>query len=219
MFRLSLLLLALPLFPLSAEEPLPPPYNTLKVREPHYHGWFNCAAQLGPIFESNQIETVVEVGSWMGNSTAWMAKKVSEGGKVYAVDHWLGSSEHQEGQYAHHESLPKLYSQFLSNMVHQGVATQVVPVRMESGEAAASLDVRPDLIYLDASHEYPLVLRDLELWYPALAEDGIMCGDDYNWPSVARAVQEFAAKNHLRVESQGAFWRLHTAEVAGPESL
>lgn len=33
-----------------------------------------------------QINTIIELGSWLGSSTALMARYLPEGGKIYAVD-------------------------------------------------------------------------------------------------------------------------------------
>jgi len=198
----ALLLLCSPLMAIE-------PYDSVEVLPPYHQGWFNCRGQLKQIFDNRDIETVIEVGSWLGVSTIWMAENVVDGGKVYAVDHWKGSWEHQPGRYAYNEVLHRLYEQFLSNVIDKGMTERIVPVRMESGEAAAALDVKADLIYIDASHEFEPVLRDLEVWYPHLKEGGVFCGDDYNWRGVRRAVHLFARRHGMRIESDRAFWRLH----------
>ncbi len=69
-------------------------------------------------------------------------------------------------------------------------------------------NVIPDLIYIDASHETEAVYQDLTLWFPHVEGRGILCGDDWNWPSVRKAVEQFATEHHLTIESSDNFWRL-----------
>lgn len=56
-----------------------------------------------------------------------------------------------------------------------------------------------DFLYVDANHEYPHVSRDIELFWPHVADHGIMAGHDYDtaMEGVVRAVNEFA--EHLGV--------------------
>lgn len=57
-----------------------------------------------------------------------------------------------------------------------------------------------DLLFLDTCHTYPETLNELEVWFPHMASDGIMCGHDYALPDKPRdgvepSVKEFM-KNH-----------------------
>lgn len=193
--------------PLCAAE-LPPPYEAIRLLPLDEHGWFRNHRQLEAIFATESIETIIEIGSWLGKSTLFMASHLPEGGRIYAVDHWHGSPEHQPGQHAHHKAMGYLFHQFLSNVIHRGLADKVVPIRMESGEAAAALAVEPDLIYFDGAHDYSSVKRDLNLWLPHASEKTILCGDDWRWPTVRRAVTEFAIENGFQIQPDDNFWRL-----------
>ncbi len=93
-----------------------------------------------------------------------------------------------------------IYAQFLSNLKHQNLTHKVIPHVMTSEEASKVLDLKPDLIYLDADHSYKSTLNDLKLWYPKLAKNGIICGDDYDIPGVQKAVNQFARKHRLKVK-------------------
>lgn len=208
-------------FPLFSSD-LPQPYSLIKILpEYHFSGYFLNESQLSEIFSKNDIRVVLEVGSWIGGgSTKYMGellkqkKGTQKKGKqkkflLYAVDHWLGSSTQQPNEVHWQSVLDCVYQQFLSNMIHWKLTDVVIPCRMKSQEAAASLNVVPDLIYIDGEHTTEAVIEDLKLWYPFVKNRGILCGDDWIWDSVRIAVTIFATENNLDIEASGNFWRLH----------
>lgn len=179
------------------------------------HGWFYNDLQLRQLFLSHSIKCVVEVGSWVGLSTIWLALAVGDGGSVYAVDHWNGWIDEESGERAHLDLIPDLYHQFLSNMIHSRVSDRVVPLRMESVEAAAALDVEPDLIYIDASHDFDSVWADLTAWSLHLKAETILCGDDWLQEGVRTAVELFGKERGLTPVGEENFWQLQSTP-AGP---
>ncbi len=190
---------------------LPPPYDKVDLLPFNPHGWYQNGDSLEPLIKNNHVKVIIEVGSWLGASTRHIAKTLPEDGIVYAVDHWMGSPNEDNSPY----DIANLYQQFLSNVIHENLTHKIVPLRMSSLEAASTLKIRPDLIYIDATHDYENVRADLIHWFPFVKGHGILCGDDYNWGedlSVKRAVDTFALENNLTVHTNGWFWRLE--EVA-----
>lgn len=186
---------------------LPHPYNEIEPLPQNLQGWYSNSVPMETLIRIHRVKTVIEVGSWLGLSTSHIAKTLPDDGVVYAVDHWLGSSEIDPKAM----NYPDLYRQFLSNMIHQNLTHKVIPVKLPSVEASVSLKVKPDLIYIDGAHDFVSVFVDLALWYPLIKEGGILCGDDYGWGSehnfpVKRAVDLFAKENNLVVRSDGWFW-------------
>ncbi len=184
---------------------LPAPYAGIELYPLQPDGWYGNEDYLQAVISHYSVQTVVEVGSWLGLSTQDIAKRLPAGtGKVFAVDHFLGSIEHQNVPY-----LPKLYDIFLSNMVQWEVAHIVVPVRMDSALAAVYLEgTSVDLVYLDASHDTESVLADMRAWWPYVKGHGVLCGDDATWPSVQAAVKIFAQEHDLKAYLSGNFWHL-----------
>jgi len=189
---------------------LPEPYASVELIEENPFGWYANRSQIEFIFSHHNIKTVIEVGSWVGGgSTRHMGEMLKKrGGTLYAVDTWLGSIEHQPGQSAYQPILPRLYQQFLSNMIHWNLTSVVVPMKMKSIEAAEILEVKPDLIYIDGDHTYNAVYTDLHAWYPHVHQDCVFCGDDWTWESVRAAVKKFAKEKGLKIQASGNFWRL-----------
>jgi hypothetical protein len=194
------------LTPMPSQEGLPEPYRSAKLMPFNPQGWYSNAKQIESLFKQNRINVVIEVGCWLGLSTRHMATLLPSEGKLYAVDHWLGSSEHQDSS-----ELPTLYDQFLSNVVYASLTNVIVPIRMSSLEAAALLSIMaimPDLVYIDASHDTESVLADLNAWFPFVKGHGIICGDDWHWEDVRAAVEIFALEHQLTIDASENFWCL-----------
>lgn len=196
----------------SAEQNLPPPYDTAEILPFLDHGFYLNAAPIEKLIKRRNVRTIIEVGSWLGSSTRHMANCLPDNGVVYAVDHWKGSSEHQPGASAWIPEVEYLYEYFLSNVIQAGLAHKIIPVRMDSLEAAKQLRIKADLIYIDASHDTLAVYQDLIAWYPHLKRDGVLCGDDWAWDSVKIAVKRFAKRNKLEIKASGNFWRLKSKD-------
>eukprot|EP00966_Prymnesium_polylepis_P032904 765466-Prymnesium_polylepis.1 len=178
-----------------------------------------------------EASLIIEVGVWKGDSAIPMAQGLREAGRgcLFAVDTWLGALEFwtlrsTQGQYdprrdMHFEhGYPRVFFQFLGNVVRQNVSEYVVPFPVPSRLAAdffALHSVEADIVHIDAGHEYNDVCDDLELWWPRVKSCGLLIGDDYHatcrmtqgWhsrqcpsPGVARAVEKFSADRNLTVQ-------------------
>ena len=179
-------------------------YDSIHLLPFDAQGWFGNANQIVEICEPLQPKTVIEVGSWLGSSTRFIAQLIPDDGKVYAIDTWLGSDE------AAHKNDPRLkriYHIFLSNVVHAGLQEKIIPVRMTSLEAAEALNVKADFIYIDASHKTQDVYNDIIAWSKHLNPQGVICGDDWLWDSVRIAVQLASIELKQQIEAEGNFWR------------
>ncbi len=92
----------------------------------------------------------------------------------------------------------------------------IVPLPTTSLAAAAvlkELEIRADLIYIDANHQYDAVLADLRAFMPILNTNGVMFGHDVSWESVRRAVRDFCDQQGIGYRARGDFWILHTRGI------
>lgn len=113
---------------------------------------------------------IVEIGSWKGRSTAWLAAGARlKGARVYAVDPHTGSREDPEAA---------TFDAFRANLARTGLADAVEPLVMSSAEAASVLRGPIELLFIDGDHSYEAVRRDTELWLPKLIEGGIVMFHD-----------------------------------------
>lgn len=142
--------------------------------------------------------TIVEVGSWKGKSTAYLAVEIINSGKkiqLHSVDTWDGSGEHTTDPYVRTNTL---YQLFMANM--SPVMSVVKPIHKRSVDAANDYaDNSLDIVFIDACHDYSCVKEDIQAWFPKVKQGGIISGHDYGpaWQGVIRAVNEMFSPNQI----------------------
>jgi len=179
-------------------------------------GWNGDRPIFGELVAGVRPDLIIEVGTWKGMSAFNMAGHVRKLGldcKIYCVDTWLGNLEFwgaagPEMDVVH--GFPRVYRQFLSNVVHLGYQDMVVPYPMTSLIGAKyflKMGISSKLIYVDASHEEEDVYPDVSWYWKVLAPGGVMFGDDWPYYGVRPAVERFARENSLGIElRENHFW-------------
>ncbi len=175
-------------------------------------GWFGFEKLYSEMVDNYNNAIFVEVGSWLGKSSSYMAVEIFNKKKnieFFCVDTWEGSST--ESLHQNHELCvsKKLYDQFLLNI--EPVKEIIKPIRNFSVEASKLfLDETLDFCFIDADHRYENVLQDLLHWFPKIKAGGTFGGHDYNsnWPGVMKAVDEFVSNNNLilNIHSEQSSW-------------
>ena len=175
---------------------------------------------------------VVEVGVWRGMSLTHIASSMRDirgGGVVIAVDTWLGAPEFWTRELTAGSpdpsrdlrfrfGYPHVYYDFLSNVVNHRLQEFVIPLPVPS-RIAAQLIKRakypPQLIHIDAAHEYADVVEDIDLWFPLLDDAGVLLGDDFvpAWPGVVRAACEFADKISVKLYHSNTKWWIYKKDA------
>jgi hypothetical protein len=181
------------------KKPEPPPF-------PRRNWLFPDTQQMLTHTVPNTARVIVELGSWTGQSTRFLAS-LAPRATVIAIDHWRGSPEHQDdAELAGH--LDDLYETFLAESWNY--RDQIIPVRassVEGLERVAEAGLPVDLVYIDADHSYESVKQDLTTALDLFPEARI-AGDDFNWDSVRQAVEEVARLRGLQFEAHGPAWRI-----------
>ncbi len=189
------------------------------ITVPDLQGWNGLHPVLSRAVKDKKPNIIVDVGVWKGQSTITLAKAQSEAiddGCVIAVDTFLGSPEHWTlSRPEIHQSLafrhgrPSFYETFLSNVVLSGFQRKVLPLAQTSENAAHILRrhfIMADIVHIDAAHEYASALRDIEVWWELLRPGGLLIGDDFPWPGVARAVVHFTDKMNIPFQVEHPKW-------------
>lgn len=130
---------------------------------------------------------VVELGSFLGKSTAWLAMgaTAADRGRVVAVDTFKGSEEHHQDDNLFKDFIAAghLYRAFVDNLTDLGLIRQVRVVRSDSVGAASRWQGGPvRLLFIDADHSYEGVKADHEAWRPHLAEGALVAFHDVGDP-------------------------------------
>ena len=151
-------------------------------------------------------ESVVEVGSWVGDSAIAMME-ADEALNVTCVDTFKGTDTDQCGDIA--RGLSKItgkdivYETFLENI--EPYQDRVLVVRRDSLTASDRFHADTfDMAYLDAGHTYKEVKADIEAWFPLVEKHGIIAGHDYDdpqFPGVKEAVDEFFGADIVNSEN------------------
>jgi predicted O-methyltransferase YrrM len=113
---------------------------------------------------------IVEIGSWKGRSTVWLAAGARLAGqRVVAIDPHCHSREDPDA---------RTLAEFQANIARAGLADWVEPMVMTSSAAAAVLTSPVELLFIDGDHTPAAVARDAALWLPRLAEGGTVMFHD-----------------------------------------
>lgn len=175
---------------------------------PFKQGWFyeshkNILSQI----ISSDTDIVVEIGSWYGESTIWMAEHLlakNPSAKIFAIDLWdeiviLNDSMYGTKVAEMLKDHP-LYQTFLANLWKY--RDFVIPLKMNSVDGLQYLKrigICPDVIYIDGNHHYECVKLDI-LTCLKLFPSAVLVGDDYgNYEDVRRAVHESAVQYSKKV--------------------
>lgn len=138
---------------------------------------------------------VVEVGSFQGKSTVFLAQAIKElkTGKVTAIDPHLGQTHVAK-------SGPKFgetFNKFKANLRNFGLSKQVLAIRKTSFSASKTWKKPIAVLNIDGLHEYQFAKQDLELWLPHLVSGGVViCHDAFSpFPEVFAAIKETIFKS------------------------
>jgi predicted O-methyltransferase YrrM len=117
---------------------------------------------------------IVEIGSWKGKSTICLGLGSRAGASVpvYAVD------PHADYR----------FGDFKTNVERAGITDLVRPIASLSQPAADNFEEPIELLFVDGSHEYDLVLEDFEKWVPKVVEGGWVAFHDTTWTAGPRKV-------------------------------
>lgn len=150
---------------------------------------FQLAASLPP--QAN----IVELGSYLGASTCFLAAGVAaKGGRVTAIDEWKNETMP--------DGLRDTFADFQRNIA--GVADRVRIVRKRTSEVTAA-DIQPPvhLGFIDADHSYEATKSDAELLAPHLAPEGLLAFHDATtFAGVGHAVAEMLATGDWCVDGK-----------------
>jgi predicted O-methyltransferase YrrM len=148
---------------------------------------------------------MIEIGSWVGESLAYLAVEAINSGKkldIYAVDAFIGNVHSGETAGGYPQ-----WDMFKRNMYP--VWDSITPVKGISWEVADQFeDASIDFIFIDADHTYEGVMKDIKSYWPKMKSGGLFAGHDYVHPPVRQAIDDFTKELGLTYESGENSWWL-----------
>lgn len=151
---------------------------------------------------------LLEIGSWKGLSSIVIASLLSEDRRLWIVDHFQGSLEHQQGQrfytppkYTRRSKL-WIYPELLENVIKYNVQDKVIILPLSSGEAVRVVDEKFSFIFIDGDHQYKSVSKDCNLWLSHLEKNGVIIFHDYKYSPIHKFCNELKQNKNLSVTSE-----------------
>ena len=135
-------------------------------------GWLSTSE--GSFLEQSSKKTerlegaVVEIGSFCGKSTIWLAQGKNE---VYAIDP-------HKGNVGEDEKYPATYKTFIKNLKTAHVDKTVIPLVKTSEEAAKKWNKKIKVLFIDGLHDEKNAKQDFDLWSKHLVNGGVIAIHD-----------------------------------------
>jgi hypothetical protein len=142
---------------------------------------------------TDKTEVVLELGSWLGKSSRFIAQTLPDNGIVICVDHWKGSPEFNDNAKLSGR-IPTAFETFTKNQ--WGLKDKTIAIKDSTQDGIKSVQecgIEPDIIYVDAGHDYDNVSADIRKCIEVFPK-AVLVMDDYSdkWPDVVKAVDEIA---------------------------
>jgi len=143
--------------------------NQLVLNHNSIEGWLtiNEGKKLYHLALSKNGQTIVEIGSWHGKSTLYLAAacKENKSGQVFAVDPHLGSWSAEDHK-------KPTYKSFINNLRKANVSTYVKSLITTSQKAVETWKSPIDLLFIDGLHDYKNSSFDFLHWTKHLKDGG-----------------------------------------------
>jgi hypothetical protein len=168
------------------------------------------------LFSKYNINIFVEIGTFTGGGIKYLLGK-KENIFIISIDTWdnqllidilkkdkqLESNPYHIFEIINELETYSIYDAFLTNIWEN--KDKILPLKMDSInglEKIKELNITPDVIYIDSSHQYENTKNELDV-ANNLFPNSIIYGDDYSetYDGVIRAVDEFIKKHNYTLET------------------
>lgn len=174
--------------------------------------WFNYQSIFSEaVNNAKDGDLFVEIGVWKGGSTSYMGVEILNSSKKIkfdAIDSFTGSKEHGD-------VTDFLYTECQKNLlplISLGIVNLIKGVSPEISNNYQDNSI--NFCFLDGSHEYEDVKKDIQAWLPKVKTGGVLAGHDFyginhpgyqkGWIGVFQAVDK--TFGHMNVQNVGDCW-------------
>lgn len=158
----------------------------------------NRALRFAELCNDLKLSIAVEVGVHQGVFTTEFCShwKVPDR-QLYLVDSYNYETKRHYPEAVENIVLPEENLKIAWKALRKLPCTFLITTSQKASELLA--EIKPQFVYLDASHIYEDISNDIGYWYPILREGGILGGHDYDKDhrGVIDAVDEFTSSNSL----------------------
>jgi predicted O-methyltransferase YrrM len=140
-------------------------------------------------------ESIIELGSWVGRSTRALCDNTP--GHVWAVDMWKDGDPFPNAELAYN-----IFNENLKDHIETGKLSVLRGTTDAAFNIVFGMHTKPffDMVFIDASHEYEQVKRDILNYRTVLRLGGLLCGHDLNHDGVNKAVNEIFGADYRALE-------------------
>ncbi|MBD2857375.1 class I SAM-dependent methyltransferase [Spongiibacter sp. KMU-158] len=129
---------------------------------------------------------LLEVGSYCGKSTIYLGMACQQkNSQVFAVDHHIGSEEHQLGEMFHDPDLYNAtdgifdtFAEFRRNIRRCNLQDVVVPLVAPSEVCAKFWTTPLSMVFIDGGHSLDAALNDFRCWSGHVMRGGLLAIHD-----------------------------------------
>lgn len=150
------------------------------------------------LINTHNAAVIVDVESQDGGVARLIAQQ-SESlpslNRIYSVSAWTDCATHK-----------RQFQRFLSNVKQENSAEKIIPIRMNSQEAALSLNITADFISIVGGNDANIIYKDILAWYQHLAPNGVLCGNNWYDNSVELGVTKAADALELTLHVNNNVW-------------
>lgn len=164
---------------------------------------------------------ILEIGSWEGKSSCWLAEAAPKG-RIVCVDTWQGGEENDKSE------MPDVKIRFdLNTQKYSHQISSMQELSSVAMTALAASGATFDFIYIDGSHQAADVLMDAVLAFHLTRVGGTITFDDYAWdpwktaekvhrtPRPAIDAFLFCYRDNVRLLHKG--WQVIVEKTSGRE--
>jgi predicted O-methyltransferase YrrM len=166
-----------------------------RVFVPSAEGWMSDE-EMHAIYElaiglPEEMGILLEVGSWKGRSASALALA----SPVICVDTFNGVLAESKEEAEKKSVTNETFGAFMKNIDSVGLRHRVIVLRGDSKSILPTLKgTQIRLALIDGSHDYEDVKVDIENVWALLSDGAFLIMDDYDWPGVRKACDEFSEK-------------------------
>ncbi len=126
----------------------------------------------------------LEIGTWKGDSAIALGHLLKPfGGKIYCVDHWMGSPGTDLEAEA---SGTDVFAQFMASVRASDLEDVCIPIKMDSRDLLKHFAARQfTFVWIDGDHRHSVASQDITNASSLVVDGGVLMGHDCEFPPAA----------------------------------